>query len=73
MTEERPVQEKLSLVRAFRRVAAKFRRGETSPDYQRWERAQDNSVAEVLREEGAAEALRDLGGGGLGGGMGNAF
>jgi hypothetical protein len=67
MTEERPAQHKLSLARAFRRLAGKFRQGETSPDYQRWERAQDNSTEALLREEGAGAALRELGGGGFGG------
>jgi hypothetical protein len=38
-------------------VAAKFRPGETSADYQRWERAEDNSdearsLRELMREEG---------------------
>jgi hypothetical protein len=67
MTDEHPVPQKLSLARAFHRLAAKFRRGETSPDYQRWERAQDNSTEALLREEGAGAALRELGGGGFGG------
>jgi hypothetical protein len=62
MTEERRLQHKLSLARAFRRMAAKFRRGESSADYQRWERAEENSdeagaLRELMRDEGRGRWL----------------
>jgi len=62
MTGERRVQRKLSLARVFRRVAAKFRRGETSADYQRWERAEENSdeagsLREMMRDQGRGRWL----------------
>lgn len=64
MSEERRVQHELSIARAFRRMAAKFRRGGTSGDYQRYQRAADQSEqAAFMRQERAAEQARRWGSG----------
>jgi hypothetical protein len=60
------VPRKLSLASAYRRVAAKFRRGDHRPseDYLRYERnAYDSDQARLMRQEGAGEAIRSFGSG----------
>jgi hypothetical protein len=67
MTEKSQVPRKLSLASAYRRVAAKFRRGDHRPseDYLRYERnAEDSGLGRLMREEAAGEAMRDFGAGG---------
>ena len=69
MTEQSRVPRKLGLASAYRRVAAKFRRGDHRPseDYLRYERnAEDNGMSRLMREEAAGEALRNFGTGGGG-------
>jgi hypothetical protein len=69
MTESR-VPRKLSLASAYRRVTAKFRRGDHRPseDYLRYERnAEDDGQARLMREEAAGRAMRDFGSGIQGG------
>ena len=66
MTEKSRVPHKLSLASAYRRVAAKFRRGDHRPseDYLRYERDADHSEqARLMREESAGEAMRSFGSG----------
>ena len=70
MTEKSRVPRKLSLARAYRSVAAKFRRGDHRPseDYLRYERNTDDSdQARLMRQEGAGEAIRSSGSGSWGG------
>jgi len=70
MTEKSRVPRKLSLASAYRRVAAKFRRGDHRPseDYLRYERnAEDNGMARLMREESAGQQMRNLGSGTWGG------
>ena len=70
MNEKSRVPRKLSLASAYRRVAAKFRRGDhrSSEDYLRYERnAYDSDQARLMRQEAAGEAMRDLGSGTWGG------
>jgi hypothetical protein len=70
MTEKSRVPRKLSLARAYRSVAAKFRRGDHRPseDYLRYERNTDDSdQARLMRQEAAGEAMRNLGSGTWGG------
>lgn len=58
MTEKSRVPHKLSLAGAYRRVAAKFRRGDHRPseDYLCYERDADHSEeARFMREERAGE------------------
>ena len=67
MTEKSRVPRKLSLASAYRRVAAKFRRGDHRPseDYLRYERnAEDNGMERLMREERAGQTMRDFGVGG---------
>lgn len=64
MTEKSRVPHKLSLARAYRSVAAKFRRGDhrSSEDYLRYERnAYDSDLPRLMREEAAGEQMRNLG------------
>lgn len=64
MTEKSRVPRKLSLASAYRRVAAKFRRGDHRPseDYLRYERDVDDSEqARLMREERAGEQMRNFG------------
>jgi hypothetical protein len=70
MTEKSRVPHKLSLASAYRRVAAKFRRGDHRPseDYLRYERNEDHSEeATFMREEKAGEQMRNFGSGTSGG------
>jgi hypothetical protein len=70
MTDKSQVPRKLSLASAYRRVAAKFRRGDHRPsgDYLRYERnAEDSGQARLMREEAAGRAMRDFGSGTMGG------
>ena len=70
MTEESRVPRKLSLASAYRRLAAKFRRGDhrSSEDYLRYERnAEDDGLGRLTREEGAGLAMREFGSGIQGG------
>ena len=70
MTEKSRVPRKLSLAGAYRRVAAKFRRGDhrSSEDYLRYERnADDSDLPRLMRQEAAGEAMRNLGNNGWGG------
>jgi hypothetical protein len=70
MTEKSRVPHKLSLASAYRRVAAKFRRGDHRPseDYLRYERTEDHSEeARFMREETAGEQMRNFGSGTSGG------
>jgi hypothetical protein len=70
MTDKSQVPRKLSLASAYRRVAAKFRRGDHRPseDYLRYERnAEDSGQARWMREEAAGRAMRDFGSGTMGG------
>ena len=69
MTEKSQMPRKLSLASAYRRVAARFRRGDHRPseDYLRYQRnAEDNGMARLMREERAGQAMRDFGVGGGG-------
>ena len=69
MTEKSQMPRKLSLASAYRRVAAKFRRGDHRPseDYLRYQRdAEDNGLGRLMRDEAAEEALRKFGTGGGG-------
>lgn len=64
MTEKSRVPRKLSLAGAYRRVAAKFRRGDhrSSEDYLRYERnAYDSDLPRLMREESAGAQMRNLG------------
>jgi hypothetical protein len=64
MTKKSPVPHKLSLASAYRRVAAKFRRGDhrSSEDYLRYERnTYDSDLPRLMREESAGEQMRNLG------------
>ena len=64
MTEKSQVPRKLSLASAYRRVAAKFRRGDhrSSEDYLRYERnTYDSDLPRLMREESAGEQMRNLG------------
>ena len=64
MTKKSPVPYKLSLASAYRRVAAKFRRGDhrSSEDYLRYERnTYDSDLPRLMREESAGEQMRNLG------------
>lgn len=70
MTEKNRAPHKLSLASAYRRVAAKFRRGDHRPseDYLRHERdAGPSEEARFRRQERAGEQMRDFGGGTWGG------
>jgi hypothetical protein len=70
MTDKSPAPRKLSLASAWRRVAAKFRRGDHRPseDYLRYERnAEDDGMGRLMREEAAGRAMRDFGSGTQGG------
>jgi hypothetical protein len=70
MTDKSRVPRKLSLATAYRRVAAKFRRGDHRPseDYLRYERnADDDGQERLMREERAGQAMRDFGSGTQGG------
>ena len=67
MTEKSRVPRKLSLASAYRRVTAKFRRGDHQPseDYLRYERnAEDSGLSRLMREESAGVQMRNLGTGG---------
>jgi hypothetical protein len=73
MTEKRQVPNKLSVARAYRRVAAMFRRRDdhrTTDDYQR---ATDRSQADMRREMRKGEATWQGGQGGPLGPMGGGF
>jgi hypothetical protein len=66
MTEKSRELRKLSLAGAYRRVAAKFRRGDhrSSEDYLRYERnADDSDLPRLMRQEAAGEAMRNFGSG----------
>ncbi|MFY9670502.1 MAG: hypothetical protein WAK44_21330 [Trebonia sp.] len=66
MTEKSRVPRKLGLAGAYRRVAAKFRRGDhrSSEDYLRYERnADDSDLPRLMRQEAAGEAMRNFGSG----------
>jgi hypothetical protein len=70
MTDKSRVPRKLSLASAYRRVAAKFRRGDhrSSEDYLRYERnAEDDGQGRLMREEAAGLAMREFGSGIQGG------
>jgi hypothetical protein len=70
MTEKSRVPRKLSLATAYRRVAAKFRRGDHRPseDYLRHERnADDSEEARFMRQENAGVQMRSFGSGTWGG------
>ena len=70
MTEKSRELRKLSLAGAYRRVAAKFRRGDhrSSEDYLCYERnADDSDLPRLMREESAGAQMRNLGNNGWGG------
>lgn len=73
MTEKSRAPHKLSVVRAWRRAAARLHsrgdRPRTTEDYRRATAGRDRSVEALQRQELGNAAARGLGGGGYGGGM----